>query len=232
MASNKGAKIKVSKDGPYLVSGSIPLVREVQVRGADGIPREWRKVADYPEKESYALCRCGRSESTPYCDGSHAAGFDGTETAVRRTHTEKPKLVKGPGVDLDPNAAPCARAQFCHRSGGIGRLVSESDDRETRELAIEVAGQCPAGRLVTYDKEEGTPIEPSLEKVISVTEDPGRKLSGPLWVKGEIVIEGADGEPYIVRNRVALCRCGRSKRMPLCDGSHVDAQFDRAGDLE
>jgi CDGSH-type Zn-finger protein len=109
--------------------------------------------------------------------------------------------------------------------------VAESDEGGKKELAIEVAGQCPAGRLVTYDKEIRTPIEPGLEKVISVTEDPGRKVSGPLWVKGGIIIEGSDGEPYIVTNRVALCRCGRSKRMPLCDGTHVEVGFDHTGDL-
>lgn len=233
MPSRKSARIQVSKDGPYIVTGDVPLIREIEVRGADGVPREWRKVAEYPEKESYALCRCGESKNAPFCDGSHTAvGFDGTETAVRRTHPEKPKLVKGPGVDLDPNAAPCARAQFCHRGGGIGKLVSESEEKEKKELAIEVTGQCPAGRLVAYDKEKGAPIEPPFEKVISVTEDPERKLSGPLWVKGGIIIEGADGEPYIVTNRVTLCRCGRSKRMPLCDGTHVEVHFDRTGDLE
>lgn len=231
MTANKGARVKVSRDGPYIVSGSIPLIREIEVRGADGLPREWKKVADYPEKETYSLCRCGETKGAPFCDGSHvAARFDGTETAVRRKNPEKPKLVKGPGVDLDGNAAPCARAQFCQRSGGIGKLVAGSDDVGKRAMAIEIAGQCPTGRLVTYEK-DGRSIEPVFEKVISVAEDPGRKLSGPLWVKGGITIEGADGEPYLVANRVALCRCGRSKRMPLCDGSHVEARFDRTGDL-
>ncbi|MDW5563863.1 MAG: CDGSH iron-sulfur domain-containing protein [Methanomassiliicoccus sp.] len=230
MVASKNAKIQVCKDGPYLVSGRIPLVREEIVRGPDGNPREWKKVADLTDQENYALCRCGRSNDPPYCDGSHLAGFDGTETAVRRTRAEEPKLVKGPGVDLDPNAAPCARAQFCHRGGGIGKLVSESGEEDKRGLAVEVAGQCPAGRLVVYDKATGKPIEPVFEREISVTEDPMRGVSGPLWVKGGVIIEGADGEPYIVRNRVALCRCGQSKRMPLCDGTHIDIKFDRMGD--
>lgn len=233
MAARKNAKIKVSKDGPYLVFGNIPLIREVEVRKPNSPPLEWEKVSEYPEKESYALCRCGQSKTMPYCDGSHVtAKFDGTETAVRRSHPEKPKLVKGPGVDLDPNAAPCARAQFCQRAGGIGRLVADSGDNDKRDLAIEVAGQCPAGRLVVYDKDTGEPIEPVFEKVISVTEDPLRGVSGPLWVKGGILIEGADGEPYPVCNRVTLCRCGRSKRMPLCDGTHVEIGFKVADDLE
>jgi CDGSH-type Zn-finger protein len=233
MAAGKNAKIQIIKDGPYLVTGSIPLIREVAARKENSPPHEWKKVSEYPEKESYTLCRCGQSKTPPYCDGSHVeAKFDGTETAVRRSHPEKPKLVKGPGVDLDPNAAPCARAQFCQRGGGIGKLVAESGEEDKRSLAIEVAGQCPTGRMVVYDKGTGEPIEPQLEKVISVTEDPARGISGPLWVKGGIPIVGADGEPYLASNRVGLCRCGRSKRMPLCDGSHVEARFDNTSDLK
>jgi len=30
-----------------------------------------------------------------------------------------------------------------------------------------------------------------------------------------------DGKPYRIRNRLTLCRCGRSENMPFCDGSHV-----------
>lgn len=233
MSASKDAKIRIIRDGPYIVTGSVPLIREAAVREGSGPPMEWRKVSEYPLKESYALCRCGQTKSSPYCDGSHvAAKFDGTETAVRRTHREKPRLVKGPGADMDPNAAPCARAQFCQRAGGIGQLIADSGDAEKRDLAIEIAGQCPAGRLVIYDKIESAPIEPELEKSISVTEDPGRKTSGPLWVKGGIVIEGADGEPYLAANSAALCRCGRSKRMPFCDGSHVEIRFDRTDDLK
>lgn len=233
MAVMKNAKIRIIKDGPYLVSGNIPLIREVEVRGTNSPPHEWKKVHDYPEQENYSLCRCGQTKNPPYCDGSHvAAGFDGTETAVWRSRPETPKLVKGPGVDLDPNAAPCARAQFCQRAGGIGKLVAESGEEGKRDLAIEVAGQCPAGRLVAYDKDSGEPIEPDLEQVISVTEDPGRGVSGPLWVKGGITIESSDGVSYPVCNRVALCRCGRSKRMPLCDGSHIETGFNLTGDLK
>lgn len=233
MSASKDVRIRIVKDGPYLVTGGVPLIREAAAREGSGPPTEWRKVSEYQSGESYALCRCGQTKSSPYCDGSHvAAKFDGTETAVRRTRREKPLLIKGPGVDLDPNAAPCSRAQFCQRAGGIGRLVADSGDTEKRDLAIDIAAQCPAGRLVIYDKVKGAPVEPELEKVISVTEDPGRKLSGPLWVKGGIIIEGADGEPYPVANSVALCRCGRSKRMPLCDGTHVEIGFDRTDGLK
>jgi putative NADH-flavin reductase len=46
-----------------------------------------------------------------------------------------------------------------------------------------------------------------------------------LWVGGagglEVPVVSADGETYEVRNRMTLCRCGRSANKPFCDGSHA-----------
>jgi CDGSH-type Zn-finger protein len=220
MTAKKDARIKVSKNGPYLVTGNVPLVKEVVVRARDGIPEEWKLVSTFPEKETYALCRCGRSQNAPYCDGAHVKnGFDGNETADHRLSGEQTTLVKGATIDMIDHKGLCMGAQFCHRAGGVRNLVAASDDPRKRELAIEVAGQCPSGRLITCEK-DGTPIEPVFEKSISVTEDPGRRVGGPLWVKGGVPIESADGREYEVRNRVTLCRCGRSHNKPLCDGAH------------
>jgi CDGSH-type Zn-finger protein len=58
--------IRVSRDGPLSVRGPARL------EGADGTP--W---TDIPSGTNVALCRCGRSQLKPFCDGSHnAAGFD------------------------------------------------------------------------------------------------------------------------------------------------------------
>jgi len=44
---------------------------------------------------------------------------------------------------------------------------------------------------------------------------------GPLLVRGPVELLSADGEPVEHHRRVvALCRCGRSRLKPLCDGSH------------
>ncbi len=44
---------------------------------------------------------------------------------------------------------------------------------------------------------------------------------GPILVRGPFAIFGEDGAPIDARRRVlALCRCGRSKLAPMCDGSH------------
>jgi CDGSH-type Zn-finger protein len=44
---------------------------------------------------------------------------------------------------------------------------------------------------------------------------------GPMLLRGDVEILNADGSPVPRRRRtVALCRCGHSGMMPLCDGTH------------
>lgn len=44
---------------------------------------------------------------------------------------------------------------------------------------------------------------------------------GPLLVRGPFRITTQDGEEIAVeRGTVALCRCGRSRSRPFCDGTH------------
>jgi CDGSH-type Zn-finger protein len=226
MVENNDKMIKIVKDGPYLVSGSVPLAKEVAIRDRDNIPVEWKMDETYSQQEKYTLCRCGESKNKPYCDGSHATiHFNGTETASRQPFSEVAERYEGEGFDLLDERTLCQGAQFCHQAGGIWNLVDLPNDPKTRELAVRIAGQCPAGRLVVCEKDSGRPIEPPFEKSITVLEDPGRHCSGPLWVKGGIPIVSADGTEYEVRNRVTLCRCGASNNKPFCDGTHISIHF-------
>lgn len=44
---------------------------------------------------------------------------------------------------------------------------------------------------------------------------------GPLLVRGPFTLCDQDGNEIEVHNRtIALCRCGRSRRKPFCDGMH------------
>ena len=64
-------KVVVTKDGPYMVSGSVPLAKQTIVSDAAGDSQDWRAGEALPAQASYALCRCGHSKNKPYCDGSH-----------------------------------------------------------------------------------------------------------------------------------------------------------------
>jgi CDGSH-type Zn-finger protein len=219
--SSAGAKIKVTDDGPYLVSGGIPLAEESIVADSDGAAWKWKDGKHFPAKEKYALCRCGESSNKPYCDGTHQkVDFDGTETASREPYLNQAERTDGPELTLTDAIDLCAGARFCDRAGGIWDLVEQSDDPEAKRTAIQEAADCSSGRLVVWD-EKGRVIEPHLKPAIKVTEDPPAKASGPLWVQGGIPIESADGEVYEKRNRVTLCRCGRSSNKPFCDSTHV-----------
>jgi CDGSH-type Zn-finger protein len=226
MVERKATRIAIIENGPYVVTGNVPLAKESAVRDKKGIPVEWEILERYPDQEDYDLCRCGASRNKPYCDGSHhGTEFDGTETASRVPFSEVAERYEGVDFDLLDYKELCAGAQFCHRAGGIWEMVETAKDSKARQMAAEIAGQCPTGRLVVCDKSSGKPIEPLFEKSITVLEDPWRDCSGPLWVKGGIPIESADGSEYEVRNRATLCRCGESKNKPFCDGTHVFIRF-------
>jgi CDGSH-type Zn-finger protein len=218
--ASKG-RIKITKDGPYIITGGIPLVRMVIEVDLNGYPYRWREVERYPSRESYALCRCGRSKTKPYCDGAHIkTKFNGSETAKRKPYLDNTKEFIGPNLKLTDYKLLCVGAGFCDRAGNIWNLTVNSDTPDYRMTAIEEAGNCPSGRLVVWDKKDSS-IEPDYKPSIAVTEDQDG-VPGPLWVRGGVEIEAADGYVYETRNRVTLCGCGRSMNKPFCDGSHLD----------
>jgi CDGSH-type Zn-finger protein len=214
-------KIKVTKNGPYLVSGEVPLCEQVITTDPEGTPTEWTQQVKYPQKEACALCRCGQSENKPFCDGTHGKiGFDGTETADNEIYLEKPNVIDGENLKLIDVTELCASARFCHKSGGIWNLVPQSGNPKAAATACEEAANCPSGRLVIVDKKIGEPVEPKFEQSLSLVEDPAVGVKGPIWVRGGIPLESAEGKSYKVRNRVTLCRCGKSQNKPFCDSSH------------
>jgi len=48
---------------------------------------------------------------------------------------------------------------------------------------------------------------------------------GPLHIQGPLEIRNPEGEVCYKGNQITLCRCGRSAKMPFCDGSHLKAGF-------
>jgi CDGSH-type Zn-finger protein len=61
-------EIKVRDNGPYKVTGPVTV-----------IDAEGNRFA-LPEGP-IVLCRCGRSQTKPFCDASHKAGFEACERA-------------------------------------------------------------------------------------------------------------------------------------------------------
>jgi CDGSH-type Zn-finger protein len=218
-------EIRVTENGPYLVSGSVPIARQTIVADAEGNSVGWQEGRSYETRENCALCRCGRSANKPYCDGSHArVGFDGTETASRLPYLQQAEVQEGPTLVLTDAQPLCAFARFCDVAGQIWNLV-EQPGPEAAALTTREAALCPSGRLVVLDRRTKEPLEPEFEPSIGIVEDPAEGVAGPLWVRGGIPVRAADGETYEVRNRVTLCRCGASQNKPFCDASHASVGF-------
>jgi CDGSH-type Zn-finger protein len=68
MGESHAVEIKVRDNGPYKVTGPVTIIDAEGNRFA---------VPEGP----VALCRCGRSQTKPFCDASHKAGFDACERA-------------------------------------------------------------------------------------------------------------------------------------------------------
>jgi CDGSH-type Zn-finger protein len=187
----------------------------------DGASVEWREGKEYPRQENYSLCRCGKSKNKPFCDGSHIKKFKCKETASHQSYREQASKIEGPGLILMDAPDLCAFARFCDRGDGVWAYTRGSDDPEAKRIAKEEAYNCPSGRLVAFDPDTNKPYEVQFPESIGVVEDPQMGCNGPLWVRGGIPVEGVDGKTYEVRNRVTLCRCGKSGNMPFCDGRHA-----------
>jgi CDGSH-type Zn-finger protein len=220
------SEIRITKDGPYNVSGDLPLAKATIGANEDGESVRWEWGSTFPERKAYSLCRCGQSATKPFCDGTHAkVGFDGTETASRKPYLEDATLIEGPVMSLTDVENLCAFARFCDPQGKVWNLVNETDNAEARKDFVRQTCDCPSGRLVAWDNETGKPVEPHYPPSIGLIEDPVEDCSGPLWVRGGVKVIAADAYTYEVRNRVTLCRCGASKNKPFCDGTHAAIKF-------
>jgi len=218
--------VTVSENGPYLVSGEVPLSLQTIGTDSQGGSERWIEGRSFAVRASYALCRCGHSANKPFCDGSHArVGFDGTETASREPYLEQAQRMDGPVMALTDAESLCAFGRFCDPHGQVWNQVTRTDDARVRASFVRQVGHCPAGRLVAWDLRTGEAVEPELPVSIGLTEDPAQGCSGPLWLRGGIPVVSADGFRYEVRNRVTLCRCGQSRNKPFCDGTHAAIKF-------
>jgi len=211
--------IHVTEDGPYAVRGALPVAPGRIVKTALGEPIEWEIGAAYASPPHVRLCRCGRSNTKPFCDDSHLEGFDGTEVADRAPTAERRQAFPGSGITLTDDITLCSRAGFCNDevTDAWERMASSADPAVRAKIEAIVA-RCPSGRL-QLARDDGTPIGPAFEPGVVVERD------GPYWVRGGVRVTSVDRQPWEQRNRVALCRCGGSANKPFCDGTHEGIGF-------
>jgi len=81
--ADKKGRIKVAQNGPYIVTGGLPLTGMVIEVDDEGYPIRWVTTRTFTSRDNYSLCRCGQSKTKPYCDGSHSkVGFKDRKSVV------------------------------------------------------------------------------------------------------------------------------------------------------
>ena len=218
-------KIIIKKDGPYKVQGSVLFIKLTQVCSEYGEPLEWQFLGDQtPDRPTHLLCRCGKSATYPFCDGSHKLGFDGTETARTDRASLRVFTYKGPGLTVKKDSSLCMQSGFCVlRNTSVSELAYGSIDPTKRDRAIKMVHDCPSSSLTCRLPEDPDhDLEPDLPMQIAETIEITSygPIRAPLFVMGYLPIERSDGVPFLPMNRVSLCTCGSSRNKPLCDGTH------------
>jgi CDGSH-type Zn-finger protein/uncharacterized Fe-S cluster protein YjdI len=141
------------------------------------------------------------------------------------------KKVDYPGekADVQWDESLCIHIGECGRAANAlfvgGRKPWCNPDEASVEDVVDVVERCPSGAL-TYLRKDGGPGETADDENVVVV-----AYNGPLYLRGDLQIEGAPDDMPGVRFRAALCRCGESKNKPFCDNSHEAAGFKDYGSV-
>ncbi|HLS43993.1 MAG TPA: (4Fe-4S)-binding protein [Ornithinicoccus sp.] len=130
------AAIRVAHNGPYLVQAAA-IVDHL------GVPVETPPLA--------ALCRCGRSQDQPWCDGAHD-GCRFTDELHPGRVPDRRDVYVGVGITVLDNRGICAHSGVCtdtlpgvfHTSSSGQPFVTPSGGRV--DDIIRVVRSCPSGR--------------------------------------------------------------------------------------
>jgi CDGSH-type Zn-finger protein/uncharacterized Fe-S cluster protein YjdI len=96
----------------------------------------------------------------------------------------------------------------------------DPDKESDSQKLTETIEKCPTGALQYHFKNKDNPETPPSYNKITIDEN------GPLYVSGNIVLQDSEGNELLRETRLAFCRCGASSNKPLCDNSHIKAEFE------
>lgn len=137
----------------------------------------------------------------------------------------KNKAIEYPGerASVSWHGRLCIHIGECGRAKGDlfigGRKPWCEPDLAADDEVHEVVLRCPTGALsVNY-------VDGSREEKADVDNSVHVAYNGPLFVRGDLQIDGAPEHVPGLKFRAALCRCGQSKNKPFCDNSHIDNGF-------
>lgn len=209
------ARIVVIHNGPYRLEGSIDLVDHLGVA--------------MPAPAPVRLCRCGQSQTKPFCDDSHSKhGF--VDARDPRRVPDRLDTYQGQQATIFDNRGTCAHSGFCtDRLRSVFHLGDEpfvSPSGARLDDLLNAIRKCPSGALgigIGAAREAGL-SDTARAPQIEVSKD------GPYRVTGGIELLDESGQA-IDRNTGAspehysLCRCGSSLNKPFCSGMHWNVEF-------
>lgn len=141
------------------------------------------------------------------------------ETQEPRYHPDAARRYQGDGVEVTWEPRLCIHVAECLQGAPeVFRARAKPwirlDGADPDHVA-DVVARCPTGALHAY-RTDGAPQEEEQQGDVEIRVDPG----GPLLVRGNVTVLDAEGSPLRDDVRLALCRCGASRRKPFCDGTH------------
>ncbi len=131
-----------------------------------------------------------------------------------------PKTYDGKDISISFDMKRCIHARNCFLKlpqvfDPDRRPWVDPDAAPAEDIAAMIR-TCPSGAL-TFSKPGADEVPPGINRVSTLENGPNA-FHGALTVKGEEMA------------RATICRCGKSKNMPFCDYSHVDAEFAATGE--
>ncbi len=208
MTNKNRTTITPLKDGP------------LRVEGLNTFEGDYGQIETTQEM---ALCRCGRSENKPFCDGTHVAcGF----TDERGENKDDKRLVfPGDPITIYENVAICSHAGYCP-SGKPDKWRPKTENSGfTDEELIEKISKCPSGAL-SYARGTTEHRDPKAGRPPKIR----IRKDGPLEIEGGIELRNTKWAEGASREHYALCRCGTSRMKPFCDGTHDEVWKHGGGD--
>ena len=180
-----------------------------------------------------ALCRCGKSNRKPFCDGTHSIiGFSSQNVNLNENDTNKLTIKNkrrdyvGKEITIHDNRKICSHAKACvNNLPSVFKLGSkpwiDSDGSKIQDI-INTVRKCPSGALsYSIDGIEYRDLKEQRDPILTVLKNGPYYITGGIELIGENIEfgEGASKEHY------TLCRCGASENKPFCDGTHTTINF-------
>jgi len=95
-------------------------------------------------------------------------------------------------------------------------------DGAATEDIMDTVAKCPTQALSYYwNNKDPQDMKTEKEKTEIII-----VKNGPFLVKGSFKIVDVDGNEIVTESTASLCRCGKTKNRPFCDGSHLQCDFN------